>query len=93
MVLYVITAKVHEELTKKFEKFMQERHIPDLMKTGHFFDAKFVKQSSGLYRISYHAEDKASLDKYLENDAESLREDFIENFPAGIEISRKIQEQ
>lgn len=91
MVIYEITATVDADIAFEYEKFMTERHIPDLLATGHFAAASFAK--NGLcYRIGYHADSQEHLDAYLVNDADRLRSDFADHFPTGIELSRQVLE-
>lgn|SRR5436190_6679071 len=88
MLIYEITAKVDPEIAAEYEKYMIERHIPDLLATGHFAAAFFAKNGSQ-YRIGYHADSSEHLDAYLANDAERLRRDVDQRFPSGIETSRQ----
>ena len=89
MLIYEITAVVSEKLVETYEKYMRERHIPDLIATGYFKSAYFTRSTENRYRIQYHAHNQKALDEYLEKDAPRLREDFNSHFPAGIEISRE----
>jgi hypothetical protein len=89
-VIYEITAIVAPELIEKYEKYMRERHIPDLLATGYFLGAAFTYSTDNRYRILYKAYDQESLNKYLEREAARLRADFLAHFPAGIEVSREI---
>ena len=90
MIIYEITAKVQDELVEKFERFMKEKHIPDLVKTGKFESGDIIKLSPGQYQISYVTKSRKLLDVYLREDADELRKDFIKHFPTGVELSRKI---
>ena len=92
MVIYEITAIVQAELVEKYEKYMRERHIPDLLATGRFCSAYFSRSAENRYRIGYHARDQKSLDEYLETDANRLRADFLVHFPEGVELSREVWE-
>lgn len=89
MIVYEITAKVNPDLIEKFEKYMLEQHIPEILETGFFNGAKFTRSGKDLYRIQYEAHNQKALDEYLEKDAPRLREDFLLNFSEGIEISRE----
>ena len=89
MIIYEITTIVKHELIEAYEKYMRERHIPDLLKTGSFRSAKFTRSGINRYRIQYEAFDQKSLDEYIENNANRLREDFLQHFPEGIEIMRE----
>src|SRR4051794_36251233 len=88
MLIYEITADVDPEIATQYEKYMTERHIPDLLATGHFSAAFFAKDGSQ-YRIGYHTDSPEHLDAYLANDAEHLREDLTRQFPAGIKTTRQ----
>ncbi len=91
-VVYEITATVRSDLVGKYEQYMRETHIPDLLKTGCFRAASFSRSGENLYRIRYDAHDKAALDLYLKRDAARLRADFLRHFPDGVELSREIWE-
>ncbi len=90
MVIYEITAAVRADIIEKYEKYMRERHIPDLLATGYFRGAYFTCSTENRYRIQYHALDQRVLDNYFKNDAERLRADFLAHFGEGIELVREI---
>lgn len=89
MVIYEVTTTVRAALVEAYEKYMRERHIPDLLATGYFEGAKFTCAENNRYRIQYEAPDRETLDDYLKTDATRLRDDFIQHFPEGIEVSRE----
>jgi hypothetical protein len=89
MVIYEITAVVQSEFVEEYEKYMRERHIPDLLATGYFRGAYFTRSAENRYRIQYHAHNQKSLNEYLQTDANRLRADFLTHFPEGIELSRE----
>jgi hypothetical protein len=89
MIIYEITAEVREDLIESYERYMRERHIPDLLETGHFYAAYFTRSGENLYRIQYHARDRKALDEYLKKQAADLRADFLKHFPEGIELKRE----
>ena len=87
-VTYEITAKVDQALADKFERYMRQTHIPDLLKTGHFDGASISKSQPGVYRVRYEAHDRESLNRYLADDAPRLRSDFNEHFPTRVDVAR-----
>ncbi len=89
MLIYEITATVDAGIATEYEKYMTERHIPDLLATGHFA-AAFCARNGSQYRIGYHADTQEQLDAYLANDADRLRKDFADHFPGGVELSRQV---
>jgi len=89
-VIYEITAVVRAELASEYERYMRERHIPDLLKTGYFHGANFTRSSENRCRVGYEALNQTALDAYLKNDAERFRADFLAHFPEGVELSREV---
>lgn len=89
MIIYEISATVRADLIEDYEKYMIERHIPDLLETGFFGGAKFSRAGENRYRIQYEAHDRKALDDYLATGAASLRADFLAHFPEGIELARE----
>lgn len=88
-VTYEITAIVRDDLVDAYEKYMRERHIPDVLRSGAFSSASFSRSAPGRYRIRYEASARSQLDDYLANHAAALRGHFTQTFPAGIELSRE----
>lgn len=89
MVTYEITAAVRADLCETYERYMSERHIPDLLETGAFAGASLSRSAPGRYRIRYEARSRAALDRYLAEHAPRLRQHFAESFPAGVELARE----
>jgi hypothetical protein len=89
MLTYEITALVRPDLCDAYERYMRERHIPDLMQTGAFAAASFNRSAAGRYRIRYEAKTRQALDTYLAEQAPRLRQHFTDTFPEGIELSRE----
>ena len=88
MITYEITAIVEAELTERYEDYMANRHITDVLATGYFTSATFSRNENR-YRIRYETASHDELDRYLETEASRLRADFATHFPDGIEISRE----
>ncbi|MGH7534248.1 MAG: DUF4286 family protein [Gemmatimonadales bacterium] len=90
MVTYEITATVDPSLVEAYERYMRQRHIPDLLATGCFQGAVFTRAAPGRYRVRYEAPSDADLERYLAEHAARLREDFASHFPAGVTLSREV---
>lgn len=87
MLIYEVTATVEPGIADDYERYMRERHIPDLLATGCFAAAFFAKNGN-MYRIGYHCDSRNELDAYFADHADRLRADMAAHFPAGIEFSR-----
>ncbi len=90
MLIYEVTADVQQDLADEYERYMIERHIPDVIASGCFGGASIVKTGSSRYRIAYWVADDATLKRYLDEHAPALRSDFARRFPRGVELSREV---
>jgi hypothetical protein len=90
MIAYEVMSEVEESLVGRFEQYMRETHIPEVLATGCFQAAVFASSSPGRYRTSYVARTQADLDRYLERHTAGLRGDFAAHFPEGVTLSREV---
>jgi hypothetical protein len=90
MIAYEVTAEVEEGLAAAYERYMREKHVPEVLATGCFFAAEFARSSPGRYRTSYLARSQADLDRYLGAHTARLRADFAAHFPEGVSLSREV---
>jgi hypothetical protein len=91
MIIYEITATVHSDVTAEYERYMVDRHIPDVLAAGGFLTAE-MSRSDNCYRIRYLTDDRSILDAYLAGPADEMRADFIRNLPSGVKLEREIWE-
>jgi len=89
MIVYEVTATVADEHRAEYERYIRDRHIPDLMKTGCFDGAAIERSAQGRYRVRYIAPSRDELDRYMTDHAPRLRADFVEHFPSGADLSRE----
>ena len=88
-IAYEVAVEVREDLRDAFERFMTERHIPDLMATLCFREAHFERSEPRQYRTRYEAHDRAALQRYMNEHAARLREHMAETFPEGLRFERE----
>jgi hypothetical protein len=84
MIIYNVTSNIDESIHKKWLEWIKH-HIPQVLATGHFTEAKFtkvlVKEDMGVtYSIQYRAKSREALEAYYKNDADRLRQDALKNF-------------
>jgi hypothetical protein len=89
MAIYEITATVKPELIKNTKNRCANGTFPICLKQDSFSGAEKMCSVEGHYRIRYEAFDQKSLDEYVKNNANRLREDFLDHFPEGIEVTRE----
>lgn len=90
MITYEVTATVRDDLRSRYEVFMRERHIPDVLLTGLFAGAHLLRADDGRFRTRYDLVDRPALERYIAKHATRLRADFLAHFPAGVEIERDV---
>jgi hypothetical protein len=90
MVTYEITTLVQPHLVEAYERYMRERHIPEILETGCFQGAVLTRAAPGRYRVRYEAPSEVELERYLATHATRLREEFASHLPEGVTVSREV---
>jgi hypothetical protein len=89
-VTYEVTTVVRPSDAAGYERYMRERHVPDLLETGHFTGASFSRSAPGRYRARYEARSAEALERYLAEDAPRLRAHARAHLPEGAEVTREV---
>ena len=86
MIIYNVTINIHESVHDQWMKWMQEKHINDVLSTGKFSTARMVKvlvevEMGGVtYSIQYTTDSKETLERYYQEDAPKLRDEGLALF-------------
>lgn len=89
MVIYEVTQTVRADLCGAYERFIVDRHVPDVLATGIFLGASLGRSTPGRYRIRYEALDRYHVDRYLAEHSLGLSEQVLAAFPSGVESARE----
>ena len=79
MILYNVTINIHESIHDQWMKWMQEKHINDMLATGKFSSARMVKvlveedMGGTTYSVQFTTDSKETLQRYYDEDAPKLR--------------------
>jgi phosphoribosylamine-glycine ligase len=79
MIIYNVTINVHESIHDQWMKWMQEKHINDVLATGKFSTARMVKvlveeeMGGTTYSMQYTTDSKETLQRYYQEDAPRLK--------------------
>ena len=79
MILYNVTINIHESVHDQWMKWMQEKHINDMLATGKFSSARMVKvlveeeMGGTTYSVQFVTDSKETLQRYYDEDAPKLR--------------------
>ncbi|SIQ12292.1 DUF4286 family protein [Maribacter ulvicola] len=86
MYIYNVTTNIEETAHDTWLQWMKETHIPQVLSTGKFLSAKFTKvlveedMGGFTYSVQYTVPDKATLERYYEEDAPALIEGIQKKF-------------
>ena len=84
MYIYNVTIQLAWAIHDNWVKWMKEKHIPEVMATGCFTEARFVRvlevdETEGpTYATQYFAATKEDYDKYIEHFSAELRKDALD---------------
>ena len=78
MIIYNVTVSVDSEVHEMWLAWMRHTHLPEVMATGHFLDARICRvlsdgDSGATYAIQYSCADMASYESYQNNHAPRLK--------------------
>ena len=79
MYIYSVTINIDESIHDPWLQWMKTEHIPAMLDTGKFSKALMTKvhveeEMEGVtYSVQYRTDSKATLEKYYQEDAETLR--------------------
>lgn len=86
MILYNVTVKVEAAIAEDWLLWMQEKHIPDVMKTGLFVEHKLLRMLSHqtdedpTFCVQYFLESQEDFDSYQKEFAPALQKEHIDRF-------------
>ena len=87
MLIYNVTISIDDTVHDRWLSWMKDKHIPDMLATKKFSEAKMckvlVEEETGgtTYAIQYITADRATLQRYYEEDAERMRREGNLKFP------------
>ena len=79
MIIYNVTTNIHESVHDQWMIWMQHKHIPEVLATGKFTSARFVRvlveeEMGGVtYAVQYATDSKETLQKYYQENQASLQ--------------------
>ncbi len=92
MYIYNVTTNIEDSAHKEWLNWMKKSHIPDVLATGKFTDAKMCKvlveedMGGTTYSVQFTTPNKETLQRYYKEDAPKLRQEASELF-AGKAVS------
>ena len=85
MIIYNVTVSVSEHRTEEWLEWMRGEHIPEVLNTGKFFEARFTKvmgmeDSGNTFSIQYRCASYDDLNAYQTEYAHELQQKHIQRF-------------
>ena len=86
MIVYNVTIKVNTFIAESWLAWLKEEHIPEVLNTGCFTNAKIMKllevdETEGpTFAIQYFAENRSQYDLYIEKFAGMMRQKSFEKW-------------
>ncbi|MBT8321096.1 MAG: DUF4286 family protein [Eudoraea sp.] len=86
MIIYNVTINIDEKAQQAWLDWMRTTHIPDMLATGKFTEAKMSRvmvdeEMGGItYSVQYTTKNREMLQRYYDEDAPRLRQDTQERF-------------
>ena len=86
MIIYNVTVKINADLEKDWTDWMQQIHIPDVLKTGLFKEHKLCKllhddEDGGVtFAIQYFCENMDDFQTYQKEHAPTLQKEHTERY-------------
>ena len=85
MFIYNVTVNIADDVHTEWLRWMQEVHIPDVMKTGCFVDSQilkvlYVEDEGHTYSIQYKFLEMGDIEKYQKEFAPKLQADHTAKF-------------
>jgi hypothetical protein len=85
MYIYNVTVNIEAGIQEEWLKWMREKHIPDVMKTGCFTENRIVKvlnvdDEGHTYSIQYTFKEMHDIERYQAEFAKKLQAEHTEKF-------------
>ena len=86
MIIYNVTLHVEDAAREAWVAWMQNTHIPEVLATGKFREARLCRVLTGAsqggtsYAVQYLVSDRELLERYYQEDAPRLRQALADGF-------------
>ena len=98
MILYNVTVQIDKDIEGEWLEWMKSKHIPDVMTTGQFFESRISRllnepdEEVSTYVVQYQAESLAHYNRYINEFAPALRDEFNSRYKDKFVLFRTLME-
>ena len=99
MIIYNVTIKVDADTANDWVQWMKEEHIPELMRTGLFIDARLChlleqdEMEGATYVAQYFCEGIAQYNTYISDHVQQMRDKGFARFGGKFAAFRTVMEE
>jgi hypothetical protein len=99
MIIYNVTCSVDSEIAEEWVSWMKDKHCPELLKTGLFYEYRILKVLSHddpatfSFAVQYYSKSMNDVQEYLQKYAPRLRDDVQKRYGDRVVAYRTILEQ
>lgn len=98
MIIYSVTVTVHPEIDSEWLAWMRQNHIPNLLRTGCFLEARVSRAlesppNEKAYVMHYHCRSLKDYQRYCAKFARRLQQEHTDRFAGHFRASRQILEE
>ena len=98
MIIYSVTISLQAGIESEWIEYMNQVHVPDVLKTGCFSECRFHKVLGGegdevAYVLQYRCRSLADYHRYRDNFAPDLQKEHTEKFAGKFRGSRQVLEE
>jgi Domain of unknown function (DUF4286) len=87
MLIYSVTIMIEKDIEADWLRWMQEVHVPDVMRTGYFSESNFhqllepePEPGTSTYNIQYTCIHEDAYQQYLQTDGNRLRQEVADRY-------------
>ncbi|MEO7923430.1 MAG: DUF4286 family protein [Chitinophagaceae bacterium] len=98
MIIYNVTIKVDHSIAVKWLSWLKEEHIPDIISTGCFTQARVLQlletdnTEGPTYAVQYQADNRSSYDRYIDGFSAEMRKRAMDKWGALFIAFRSVME-
>ncbi|HMJ69684.1 MAG TPA: DUF4286 family protein [Cyclobacteriaceae bacterium] len=99
MIIYNVTCSVDREIADEWISWMKDKHIPELLNTGLFFEYRIFKvldhndTATLSFAVQYYSKSMDHIDEYLQKHATRLRSDVQNRYGDRVVSYRTLLEE
>ena len=96
MYIYNVTVTIEPDIHEEWLEWMRTKHIPDVMKTGHFTENRICrvlsKENEITYALQYHFRKMEDLQTYQKDHAPRLQQEVADRYQEKFAAFRTVLE-